>query len=428
MRRFTLSLLAATLLASTASAGSIAITNAHIFTGAKKGEIASGTIVITNGKITAVGANVAVPNGANIIDAKGGVVTPGLYATGTDLGAMEIDQVSSTNDNATSSKTLSAAFDISYGVDPASMTIPVARKGGITRALVTPGAGSGRELLFSGQGAIISLADGQASLVVKPRAAMILELGESGAGRAGGGRGAAITALKADLEDVRWFASHRGSYNSGSSRDLRLSKPDLEALVPVVQGRMKLVISVHRASDILEVLKLAREFRLNIAIAGAEEAWMVAGDIAKARVPVLLNATTNLPGSFESRGATIDNAARLDAAGVTIAFLNGDGGHRAHESRYNAGNAVAHGLAYTTAIAALTSAPAAIFGDSAQVGTIERGKQADIVIWSGDPLEPLTVANTVLINGEQQPLTSRQDELMNRYKNLSAPLPPAYQN
>jgi len=428
MRRFTLSLLAATLLASTASAGSIAITNAHIFTGAKKGEIASGTIVITNGKITAVGANVAVPNGANIIDAKGGVVTPGLYATGTDLGAMEIDQVSSTNDNATSSKTLSAAFDISYGVDPASMTIPVARKGGITRALVTPGAGGGRELLFSGQGAIISLADGQASLVVKPRAVMILELGESGAGRAGGGRGAAITALKADLEDVRWFASHRGSYNSGSSRDLRLSKPDLEALVPVVQGRMKLVISVHRASDILEVLKLAREFRLNIAIAGAEEAWMVAGDIAKARVPVLLNATTNLPGSFESRGATIDNAARLDAAGVTIAFLNGDGGHRAHESRYNAGNAVAHGLAYTTAIAALTSAPAAIFGDAAHVGTIERGKQADIVIWSGDPLEPLTVANTVLINGEQQPLTSRQDELMNRYKNLSAPLPPAYQN
>jgi hypothetical protein len=308
------------------------------------------------------------------------------------------------------------------------MTIPVARKGGITRALVTPGAGGGRELLFSGQGAIISLADGQASLVVKPRAAMILELGESGAGRAGGGRGAAITALKADLEDVRWFASHRGSYNSGSSRDLRLSKPDLEALVPVVQGRMKLVISVHRASDILEVLKLARELRLNIAIAGAEEAWMVAGDIAKARVPVLLNATTNLPGSFESRGATIDNAARLDAAGVTIAFLNGDGGHRAHESRYNAGKAVAHGLTYTTAIAALTSAPATIFGDAAHVGTIERGKQADIVIWSGDPLEPLTVAKTVLINGEQQPLTTRQDDLMNRYKDLKAPLPPAYQN
>jgi imidazolonepropionase-like amidohydrolase len=430
MRRFTISLLAATLLASTAAAGSTAITNAHIFTGGKQGEIQSGTIVITNGRISAVGTNVAVPKGAEVIDAKGSVVTPGLYATGTDLGAMEIDLVQSTNDNSTSSKSLSAAFDIAFGIDPASMTIPVARKGGITRALVTPtaGNGQGRELLFSGQGAIITLADGKTSLVVKPRAAMMLELGESGAGRAGGGRGAAITALRADLEDVRWFASHRGSYNSGSSRDLRLSKPDLEALVPVVQGRMKLVIGVHRASDILEVLKLARELRLNIAIAGAEEAWLVADEIAKARVPVLLNATANLPGSFESRNATIDNAARLDAAGVTIAFMNGDGGHRAHESRYNAGNAVAHGLPYARAIAALTSNPAAIFGDSAHAGSIERGKQADIVVWSGDPLEPLTTATTMLIAGERQPLTSRQDELMNRYKTLSAPLPPAYQN
>lgn len=430
MRRFTLSLLAATALASSATAGSTVITNAHIFTGTKQGEIQSGTIVVTNGRITAVGAKVIVPRGADVIDANGGVVTPGLYATGSDLGAVEIDQVKGTNDNSTSSKSLSAAFDISYGIDPAAMTIPVARNGGITRALVTPNAGGGdsRELLFSGQGAIITLADGKTSAVVKPRAAMLLELGESGAGRAGGGRGAAITALKADLEDVRWFASHRGGYNAGASRDLRLSKPDLEALVPVVQGRMKLVISVHRASDILEVLKLAHEFHLNVVMAGAEEGWMVANELAKARVPVLLNATTNLPGSFETRNATIDNAARLDAAGVTIAFLNGDGGHRAHESRYNAGNAVAHGLNYTTAIAALTGAPASIFGDSALVGTIERGKQADIVVWSGDPLEPLTVATTVLINGERQPLNSRQDELMSRYKNLTAPLPPAYQN
>lgn len=429
MRRFTISLLAATALASSAAAGTTAITNAHIFTGAKQGELKSGTIVISNGKITAVGANVAVPAGAQIIDAKGGVVTPGLYATGSDLGALEIDQVKSTNDNSTSSATLSAAFDISYGVDPASMAIPVARNGGITRALVTPsaGGGDGRELLFSGQGAIITLADGKSSLVVKPRAAMVLELGESGAGRTGGSRGAAITALKADLEDVRWYASHRGSYNSGSTRDLRLSRQDLEALVPVVQGRMKLVISVHRASDILEVLKLARELRLNIAISGAEEAWMVADELAKARVPVLLNATSNLPGSFETRNATIDNAARLDAAGVPIAFLNGDGGHRAHEQRYNAGNAVAHGLPYQRAIAALTSNPASIFGDST-TGSIERGKQADIVVWSGDPLEPLTIATTVLIHGERQPLTSRQDELSNRYKNLNSQLPPAYSN
>ena len=430
MRRITNSLLAASLLVTTASAGTTAITNAHIFTGTKQGEIQSGTIVFTNGRVTAVGERVIIPKGADVIDAKGGTVTPGLYATGSDLGAMEIDLIKSTNDNVTSSQTVSAAFDISYGINPASMTIPVARSGGITRALVTPnaGGGDGRELLFSGQGAIITLADGVMSAVVKPRAAMVLELGESGAGRAGGARGAAIIALKADLEDVRWFASHRRSYNDGATRELRLSKPDLEALVPVVRGRTRLIISVHRASDIIEVLKLAREHRLSIALAGAEEAWLVASDIAKARVPVLLNATTNLPGSFESWNSTMDNAARLDAAGVTIAFLNGDGGHRARESRYNAGNAVAHGLPYQHAIAAMTSNPAAIFGDANQAGAIERGRQADIVIWNGDPLEPLTEATTVIIAGKTQPLKSRQDELTSRYRTPGGPLPPAYRN
>jgi imidazolonepropionase-like amidohydrolase len=412
-----------------AQADTLAITNARILTAGPQGEIASGTIVVTNGKISAVGASVQVPSGATVIDAGGKTVTPGLYAAGSNLGAVEIDQVDETNDNSSSSHSVSAAFDISYGIDSDSMVIPVARQGGITRAVVTPvpGEGEDRELLFAGQAAIITLADG-AQPVVKPRAAMVLTLGEAGTGIAGGSRGSAITALRADLDDVRWFARNRRSFNDGATRELRLSRPDLEALVPVIQKRMKLIVSVRRASDILEVIKLARDYSLDVVVAGGEEAWVVAKELAAARIPVMLNPTNNLPGSFEMRDATMENAARLARAGVLICFANGDGGHRAREARYNAGNAVAHGLSHARAVEALTVNAARIFGEAGSVGSIERGKTADLVVWSGDPLEPLSEATSIIIAGKMQPMTSRADELAKRYRKLDETLPPAYRH
>jgi imidazolonepropionase-like amidohydrolase len=412
-----------------AQADSLAITNARILTAGPQGEISSGTIVVTNGKISAVGVSVRIPSGATVIDAGGNTVTPGLYAAGSNLGAVEIDQVDETSDNSSSSHSVSAAFDISYGIDSDSIVIPVARTGGITRAVVTPvpGEGEGRELLFAGQAAIITLADG-AQPVVKPRAAMVLTLGEAGTGIAGGSRGSAITALRADLDDVRWFARNRRSFNDGATRELRLSRPDLEALVPVIQKRMKLIVSVRRASDILEVIKLARDYSLAVVIAGGEEAWVVAKELAAARIPVMLNPTNNLPGSFEMRDATMENAARLARAGVLICFANGDGGHRAREARYNAGNAVAHGLPHAKAVEALTVNAARIFGEAASVGSIERGKTADLVVWSGDPLEPLSEATSIIIAGKLQPMTSRADELAKRYRKLDETLPPAYRH
>lgn len=415
----------AAIFAQSAAAAPLAITNARIHTMGKSGDV-QGTVLIQNGWIMAVGPRVGVPANAVVIDAKGGAVTPGFFAVGTNLGAVEIDLVQDTNANATSNSGLSAAFDISYGIDGNSIVIPVARLGGITRAIVTPasGDGEGRELLFAGQAAAVTLADG-ANPVVRTRIAQVLELGSGGAARVGGG--SAITALRADLDDVRWYASRRGAYNSGGTRDLRFTKADLDALVPVVRGRKPLIVGVHRAADIREVLKLAREYRLRIILAGAEEGWMVANEIARARVPVLLNPTANLPSSFEARGSTMENAARLHAAGVTIAFANTDGGHRAREMRYNAGNAVAHGLPHKAALAALTSNPARIFGET-KVGTIERGKQADIVVWTGDPLEPTTQPIAILIKGVQQPMDSRAEELARRYRNLGTPLPPAYKD
>jgi imidazolonepropionase-like amidohydrolase len=189
---------------------------------------------------------------------------------------------------------------------------------------------------------------------------------------------------------------------------------------------MPLIVGVHRAADIRAVLKLAREQGLRIVLSGAEEGWMVAAEIAKARVPVILSATANLPASFESLGATMENAARLHREGVTIAFSNGDDGHRIREVRYDAGNAVAHGLPYHAALEAITINPARIFGMAATTGAIERGKSADLVVWSGDPLEPMTQAQAVIIGGVEQPMDSRALDLARRYKDLSGPLPPAY--
>ncbi len=412
-------------LSTATAADTVAITNARIHTMGKSGDV-TGTVLIHNGWIAAVGTRVRVPANAYVIDAKGGAVTPGFFAVGTNLGAVEVDLVQDTNANATGSATLSAAFNIAYGIDANSIVIPVARLGGITRAIVTPAYGDGgdRELLFAGQAAVITLADGT-NPVTRARVAQVLELGSGGAARSGGG--SAITALRADLDDVRWYARRRGAYNSGGTRELRLSKADLDALVPVVGGRMPLIVGVHRATDIREVLKLAREYRLRVILAGAEEGWMVAGEIARARVPVLLNPTANLPSSFEARGSTMENAARLHAAGVTIAFANTDGGHRAREMRYNAGNAVAHGLPHKAALAALTINPARIFGET-KVGSIDRGKQGDIVVWTGDPLEPTSQPIAILIKGERQPMDSRAQELAKRYRSLGTPLPPAYKD
>ncbi|WP_222943095.1 amidohydrolase family protein [Sphingopyxis sp. OPL5] len=373
------------------------------------GEVENGTVVVRDGRIAAAGSGVAVPTGMRTIDARGAIVTPGLIAVNTALGLLEVSSVDGSVDNKTRNSGISASFDVQYGLNPASTLIPIARLGGVTHAVVMPDyddSDKERELPFAGKAALISLGEG-ANILHRPGVGMMLELGEDGAARVGGSRAAEFVQLRQIFDLAR--QAPRDEY------PFELSQADVAALRPVLAGTMPLIIVVHRAADIQQVLKLARDYRLKIILSGAEEAWRVADEIAAARVPVLINPTSNIPSNFDMLGASLQNASILKAAGVEIAIGGNDAGHRVREMRYNAGLAVSRGLPYAAGIEALTLAPARIFGVADQMGSIAAGKAADIVIWDGDPLEPLTQPTAIFIAGKEQPMTSRATELGKRY-------------
>ncbi|MFS0741778.1 amidohydrolase family protein [Brevundimonas sp. 3P9-tot-E] len=434
---------AALALAGPALAQDVAITGGQVLTGTSV--IENGTVVIRNGKIVSVGTGGA-PAGLRVIDARGKIVTPGFVAVDSGLAGTEVGSVRGSNDLSNNANTLTAAFDLSYGLDPWSFTLPTARLGGVTRAVVTPqhaGSGGGHSHddsdfagaghggyqspgLFAGQAAVIKL--GGADILVKPRVAMVAPFGEAGKGVAGGARGAEFVLFKETMAETRLYARNKAAYDRAALRDLSLSRADLEALIPVANGSMPLIVTVNRASDIQQVLRLAREEGIKIILDGAAEGWLVADEIAAANVPVLLHPLTNLPGNFESRAARMQNAAALNAAGVVIAIKGNEGSaHRARDIRYNAGNAVSHGLPFAAAIQAITVNPARIFGFDGQFGELKAGAAGDVVVWSGDPLEPLSQPSAVLIDGVDQPLQARNLLLRDRYRTGGeGAMPPAY--
>ena len=433
-------------LSTAASAETIAIVGGHIHSVGAAGDIPSGTVVIRDGKIVSVSAGEHVPAGARVIDAHGAVVTPGFVAddaelaeteVGEDEDAIELGDFTAgpgdgTRDLSTQSKSLTAAFDVQYALNPDSTFIPIARLAGITRAIINPeyprGEGRGapeREAVFAGQSAAIQLGRGE-SLLVKPHVAMVFNLGQSGAEHTGGSRNAAVIELKEALDDVRGYMRNKAAYERNQTRAFALSRADLEALIPVVEGKMPLLVGVQRASDIRMALRIAHEEKLKIILDGADEGWMVAGEIAAAHVPVIVNPTDDLPADFERIHATMENAARLQAAGVEIIVANAADGYRVRELRYAAGDAVAYGLPWDAALKAVTINPARAFGFADRAGSLEPGKDADVVVWSGDPFEPLSQPKAIFIKGEEQPLTSRQLQLRDRYKDLNRPYPPEY--
>lgn len=389
-----------------------AITNVRIHT-ISEPPIPSGTIVIRDGRIAAVGADVEVPQNARVIDGTGKVVTPGLLDASTSLGIVEIGGVSGTNDAATSNSRLTAAFNVADALNPRATAIPVTRVEGITRAVVVPG---GFQSILRGQGILIHL-DGQRAdeMVVRNPVGIYVTLGESGSSRAGGSRAAAMLLLREALQDARDYAANRNAFQQGSRREYALSRLDLEALQQVLRRQVPLIISVNRAADITSVLQFARQENVRIILSGAEEGWMVADEIASAGVPVIINSMNNIPG-FDNLGATLENAARLSEAGVNVMLSSFDGSN-VRNLRQVAGNAVAYGMSWDEALAAVTSVPAQVFGIADRYGTLAVGMDADVVVWSGDPFDFTTSVDYVFIRGFEQRKDTREQQLFERYRN-----------
>ena len=384
--------------------------------------IENGTVLVRDGKIVAVGANVTVPNGATRIDATGKWVTPGLINALTGLGVTEIGAVPATVDRtARGDSGVAAAFPVWEGINPASTLFAPARNEGITSVGVIPTGG-----LIAGQAALIDLVPGTVSdMIDKAPIAMVAQFGDA---RSGGSnaRGEQYTRLKELLEDARAYSRRRADFERAQTRQFAARRADLEALVPVVEGRLPLMVNADQASDIEAVLRLARETNVKVMIAGGAESWKVADKLAAANVPVIVGSMVNIPESFAALGSRQDAPALLQRAGVKMVLMaNGSGGEEAFNVRnlkYDAGVAVAYGLAWDDALRAITLTPAEVLGVANRVGSLQPGRDANIVVWSGDPFEFATRVEHVLIRGRDVVQPSRQDELMQRYKTY----PPVY--
>lgn len=415
-------LLAVTLATAAARAQTIAIVGAKVYP-VSSPPIENGTVLIRDGRIAGVGADIAVPAGAQRIDATGKVVTPGLVDGATLVGLDEISSVPSTRESvARGHDRIAAAFRPWEGLNPRSVLIGPARDAGITSVVVMPSGG-----LLSGQAAVLRLVNGGvADMLARAPVGMVANLGPV-EGTDAMPRAENLAKLREILDDARVYRSRRSDYERAQLRDLVARRLDLDALLPVLDGREPMVVNVNRASDIEVAMTIARDYHIRLIVRGGAEAWMLADRLAAAKIPVLAGAMTSIPSRFATLGQRQENPGLLARAGVPVTLIGNassgsDEAFTARNVRYEAGNAVAYGMDWNAALRAITLTPAETFGVSDRVGSLAVGKLADVVIWSGDPFEFASRAEQVFVSGVRLVTPTREDLLEERYKTL----PPNY--
>lgn len=388
----------------------VLIRDATVHTLSSAGTLEHTDLLIKEGKIADIGHGLDAPTGAEIIDAAGRPVTPGLFGGLGHLGIEEIGIEPTVDDYSLKVGAMRPEFDVSSAFNPDSVVLGVGRLGGMTFAMLAPSAEGGGKgasgTIIAGQGSVARL-DGT---LVPAAHALFLDVGGDAASLSGGSRAAQFMLLRQAFTEVR-------SPKAFLQGDIRVLTPGgRQVLQTYLDGGAPMVFDVDRASDIRQVIAFAQREKLRVVVKGGAEAWRVGSDLAAAKIPVVLNPLDDLPLSFDAVGATLENAARLHKAGVKIAFSFDDPSpHNIRKLRQAAGIAVAHGLPWDAGLAALTRNPAEIFGVGATNGSLERGHPADLVLWSGDPLEVTTLAERVFIQGQAQVMRSRQTELRDRY-------------
>ncbi|GFE79119.1 amidohydrolase [Steroidobacter agaridevorans] len=390
------------LLGTSAYAQNVAIVNAKAWTLATDTPTDNATIVINDGKIASVSVATPAPPGIRVIDAGGKIVTPGLMHPATRLGLIEVSSAAETVDHAAKAGAPGAGFDVQYAINPNSVLIDLARADGVTRSLSYPS--SSNTPPFAGSASLLHLFDG-GDVVEQARVAVFVTISNRSANSTVGSRAAQWQLLRAALDTAK------------AAKPTLNRTADSTALEAVVQGKAPLAISTNRESDLRQAIRLASDYGIRVVIVGGAEAWRVADELAAAKIAVIVEPMSNLPSSFDELGSRLDNPALLRKAGVTVAMsLDGVQSYNAGLSiREGAGLAVANGLPYVDGLRSIITAPAEIWGVADRFGTLASSKDADVVIWDGDPLEPSSAPTTVLVQGREVSLTTRQTELRDRY-------------
>lgn len=396
-------------------AQTIAITGGTVFpvSGPK---IEHATVLIKDGKILAVGVNILVPAGAEVVDATGRWVTPGLIHANTQLGLTEVGSVAATNEGSMDGA-INAAFNVAEGINPAVVTIPIARLEGVTTAVTAPTGG-----LISGQAVLIDLlGDRIEALIDQSPVGMVIDLTQASKGVGGGSRAGVLLRLRQLFADAQEYERRKTDFQKNQMQALSAPAAQLEALGPVLRREIPVLAVANLNSDIASAIRLAHDYHLRMVLYGAVEAWQLGSELAAAGIPVALNPINDIP-TFDGPTARFDSPALLRKAGVSVILYEEEaGGPR--NLRWAAGHAVRFGMSWDDALAAITLTPARALGVESRYGSLQPGRVADVVVWSGDPLDFASRAERVYIRGVLVPPTSRQTELLDRYRTL----PPNYE-
>ncbi len=404
-------LLIGLLIAPSALADSVLVTNVNLMSMGPLGTQHGVSVLIEDDVIADIGTNITTV-ADTVIDANGAFVTPALFAGATATGLVEVNAVRESADGSmsdTKDNKVQVGFDVRDAYSPLSSVVGVTRVEGFGYSLLMA---SGGQYSVAGRGSLVDFDGGFESF--NGSDVLFIDVGGYAADKVGGSRAAHWMLLDGIMADLKRRSSER-EYLSQSGK---------EHLKDLTKNGV-FVFSANRAADIRKVISFSDEYRLNSVIAGGREAWLLADELAAADIPVMVNGLDNLPSNFDALGSRLDNAALLHDAGVQVLFTSGET-HNARKVRQGAGTAVAYGMPHEAAVEAMTTAPSRVFGG--RVRALEVGNRADMVIWSGDPLEVTSYATSVILKGEVTSMATRQSKLLERYLPEDAGLGRAYIN